>query len=137
MDHSIEEDEDDDDDDDAGDNNQGAKPLGDGAEGVVSSGGSGTADVEDDSELPPELRMDDYDNEPGLTVTGETGAAGSGDLDVVDAMEEEGDGGEEDDSEEEDGDEGDDEEDEATAETMGVSFMEEPSTGQVLLVLTR
>ncbi|CAM9261042.1 unnamed protein product, partial [Scytosiphon promiscuus] len=61
----------------------------------VSTGTAAGAAGGDDVELPPELRMDDYDNEPGLTVTGsvrEGGEDGSG---------------------------------------MGMSLLEEPSTGQV------
>lgn len=88
----------------------------------------------DDAELPPELRMDDYDDEPGLTVSGNGNADSGVDVDIdgggngddsddLDAMDED---------EEMDGDdEGQEEEDEATAEAIGVNFLEEPSTGQV------
>ena len=107
--------------------------LGDGAEGVSrTAAGAAGAD-----ELPPELRMDDYDDEPGLTVTaarGEDGEeAGGGsdsddDDDGGDAADGEPDAMEEDsDDEGGEGDEGDDE----NAEAMGVSLLEEPSTGQV------
>lgn len=63
----------------------------------------------DDPELPPELRMDDYDDEPGPAVTGDPAAD---DDDVMDEEEEE-----------------EDEEDAGAG--MGVSFVEEPATGQV------
>lgn len=96
--------------------------LGDGAEGVP----TGTAGASDDTELPPELRMDDYDDEPGLTVTGSAreeggGGSGSDSDDNPEAMDED---------DEEEVDDEDDEED-GTAGGMGMSLLEEPSTGQV------
>lgn len=113
--------------------------LGDGAEGVHRTAGGAAGDTAvavDDEELPAELRMDDYDNEPGLTVTaarGEGGEKGGSDSDdedggaadgEPDAMDEDSDGSEDDD------DEGLGEE-EDNAQSMGVSLLEEPSTGQV------
>ncbi|CAB1100872.1 unnamed protein product [Ectocarpus sp. CCAP 1310/34] len=99
--------------------------LGDGAEGVA---GGAAARGDGDDELPPELRMDDYDNEPGLTLSGprdgREGGDGSDsdddddDGDHLDAMEEE-----EEEEEEEEG--------EGEGDAMGVSLLEEPSTGQV------
>ena len=113
--------------------------VGDGAEGVARKPGGGH---EDGDELPPEFRMDDYDDEPGLAVTGNKGAGegggsddeggggggGGSDSDDVDAMDEEGGGGQDGEEEEEEEEEEDDDE---GAEAMGVSLMEEPSTGQV------
>lgn len=114
----IEDDEEDDDD----------EVLGDGAEGVAgrTAGGAavgGTNNGDDDGELPPELRMDDYDDEPGLAVTGSRADGGGLGGDDSDAMDDDGEG-------ELDGDD-EEEEEEDNAEVMGVSMMEEPSTGQV------
>lgn len=75
-----------------------------------------------DSELPRELRMDDYDDEPGLTLTGNGDESDDG---LGDEME--------DDDDEEEGEEDDKEEkdDDDDGEAMGISFVEEPATGQV------
>lgn len=100
--------------------------LGDGAEGVSRTADGAAGDTD---ELPAELRMDDYDDEPGLNVTAARGeddeegsdsdnddGAADGDADAMD--------------EDSDDDEGGDGEDD-NAEAMGVSLLEEPSTGQV------
>ncbi|CAM9705737.1 unnamed protein product [Ectocarpus sp. 4 AP-2014] len=94
--------------------------LGDGAEGVVGGAAAGGGG---DDELPPELRMDDYDNEPGLTVSGPRDGREGGD-------------GSDSDDDDDDGDdldamEEEEEEEEGEGEAMGVSLLEEPSTGQV------
>ncbi len=111
--------------------------LGDGAEGVSRTAGGAASD--DDSELPPELRMDDYDNEPGLTVTAPRGGGGGGggEGEASGSDDGEGDGADDEpdamdeDEEEEEEDEGLDDGDEGDGEAMGVSLLEEPSTGQV------
>lgn len=112
-----------DDEEEVGDNEM----LGDGAEGVASAAGGaigGTKAGDDGSELPPELRMDDYDDEPGLEVTGSRADRGElGGDDDSDAMDEDG--------EEEDNDDDDDDEEEDNAGVMGSSMLEEPTTGQV------
>eukprot|EP00903_Cladosiphon_okamuranus_P013694 g12751.t1 len=106
--------------------------LGDGTEGVSRTAGSGDTD-----ELPPELRMDDYDDEPGLAVTAARGEGGGGEgIDSddddnadgePDVMDEDSEGDGEMGEEEEEGEgDGDD-----SAEALGMSLLEEPSTGQV------
>lgn len=94
--------------------------LGDGAEGVAGGAAAGGGG---DDELPPELRMDDYDNEPGLTVSGPRDGREGGDRSDSD---DDDDGDDLDAMEEEEG-----EEEEGEGEAMGVSLLEEPSTGQV------
>ena len=105
--------------------------VGDGAEGVARKPGG---DSEDGDELPPELRMDEYDDEPGLAVTGSKGdGIGGGSDNDVDAMDEEGGDGQDEEEEEEE----EEEEDGEGAGAVGVSLMEEPSTGQVCVLSAR
>lgn len=78
------------------------------AESATGHGGGG-AEVTSDAELPEELRMDEYDDEPDLPIAVEGGG-----VDVMD--------------EDEDGDEEGEEEKEAQE---GFRFMQEPTTGQV------
>lgn len=80
------------------------------AESATAHGGEG-AEATTAAELPEELRMDDYDDEPVLPIAIEGGG-----VDVMD--------------EDEDGDEDGEEEEEEEAQE-GFRFMQEPTTGQV------
>lgn len=106
--------------------------LGDGAEGVgKNASAAGEGAVGDGDELPAELRMDDYDDEPGPSVAasrGEGGEEGDSDSDGddgADAADAEPHAMDEDSDDEEGGEEG------GNMAAMGVSLLEEPSTGQV------
>lgn len=75
----------------------------------------------DGSDLPPELRMDDYDDEPGLAVAAsDDGARGN-------AMDEDSSVGDVNEEEEEKEEEGEG----AGIDGGGITFAEDPSTGQV------
>lgn len=75
----------------------------------------GTGVDQGDTELPSELRMDEYDDEPTLTMVGNP--SGNADIDAENAMDED----------RPEVEAGEDEEDEDVA----VNLVEEPSTGQV------